>query len=108
MAYAAESGNARIMLGGDWMLGRSLSNFDEPDYLRLVELFRDADASFINLESTVRHPHEGAPTLQPATYMTTPPALLDDVKWFGVDIVSVGNNHVFDFGETGVTAMVGH
>lgn len=108
MIYAAEEGNAKIMLGGDWMLGRGLSNFSEPDYLRLVELFRAADASFINLESTVRHTSEGTPTLQPATYMTTPPALLDDVKWFGVDIVSIGNNHVFDFGESGVAATVAH
>jgi poly-gamma-glutamate synthesis protein (capsule biosynthesis protein) len=96
------------MLGGDVMLGRRLSTYSEPDYLALVELFRRADASFINLEACVRNRDEGTPTIQPATYMTTPPALLDDLKWFGVDIVSIGNNHVFDFGERGVEAMVAH
>lgn len=108
MIYDAETGSGRVVLGGDVMLGRRLSTYGESDYMALVELFRNADASFVNLEATVRHRHQGTPTLQPATYMTTPPALLDDLKWFGVDIVSVGNNHVFDFGETGVAATLEH
>jgi len=106
--YDAEMGNASIMLGGDVMLGRRLSTYREPQYLKLVDLFRQADASFINLEACVRRRDEGSPTIQPATFMTTPPALLDDLKWFGVDIVSIGNNHVYDFGEPGVTAAVAH
>lgn len=106
--YDAETKRTSIMLGGDVMLGRGLSTYGEPDYLALVDLFRKADTSFVNLEATVRHRAEGTPTIQPATYMTTAPALLDDLKWFGVDIVSVGNNHVFDFGETGVEATVRH
>jgi poly-gamma-glutamate synthesis protein (capsule biosynthesis protein) len=108
MIYAAEEKSTRIVLGGDVMLGRRLSTYNEPDYLRLVDLFRGADASFINLEACVRHPDEGTPTIQPATFMTTPPALLDDLKWFGVSLASIGNNHVYDFGEGGVAAMVRH
>ncbi len=108
MIYEGGKRAITLMLGGDFMLGRRLSNFREPAYLALVEKVRSADLAFANLETTVRHTHEGNPTISPGTYMTTTPHLLDDLKWFGVSMVSCANNHAFDYGEGGVAATCRH
>ncbi len=108
MIYEGGSGQITLMLGGDVMLGRSLSGFREPNYLSLVDKIRSADLAFANLETTVRARDEGNPTISPGTYMTTNPRLLDDLKWFGVKMVSCANNHAFDFGEGGVSATCRH
>src|SRR5438094_4803177 len=40
--------------------------------------------------------------------MTTDPKLLEDLKWFGINLVSCANNHAFDYGEGGVLANLRH
>jgi poly-gamma-glutamate capsule biosynthesis protein CapA/YwtB (metallophosphatase superfamily) len=108
MTYQAENGSMRVILAGDAMPSRGLTVFKEPDYLALVELLRGADIAFANLETTVRHRHEGAPNFTQGTPMTTAPALLEDLKWMGLGILSNANNHATDYGTGGVTAMLEH
>jgi poly-gamma-glutamate capsule biosynthesis protein CapA/YwtB (metallophosphatase superfamily) len=108
MAYEAAKGNFRIALAGDCMLTRRLSMFDEPQFLALRDLFRGCDAGFVNMESVVRRPDEGTPGVTRGTYMTTPPELLADLSWFGVNMVSTANNHAYDYGEAGLMATVRH
>ncbi len=108
MIYRAEKGNIRMMLAGDAMPARRLMPFDEPDFLALAELFRAADVGFANLETTVREPHEGTPIVTQGTPMSTPPALLDELKWFGIDMMSCANNHATDWGADGLAAMLAH
>ena len=64
--------------------------------------------SLVFLEGPVRHWHEGTPGITRGTFMTTPPDLIDDLKWLGVNLVSCANNHAFDYGEGGVMATVRH
>jgi poly-gamma-glutamate synthesis protein (capsule biosynthesis protein) len=40
--------------------------------------------------------------------MTTDPKLIEDLKWFGISLVSCANNHAFDYGEGGVLANIRH
>jgi poly-gamma-glutamate capsule biosynthesis protein CapA/YwtB (metallophosphatase superfamily) len=108
MTYQAESRNMRVVLAGDAMPSRALTVFREPDYLALVDLLRGADIAFANLETTVRHRHEGAPNFTQGTPMTTAPALLEDLKWMGFGILSNANNHATDYGTGGVLAMLEH
>ena len=54
MRYDSETGNFTAALAGDCMLTRRLSVYDEPQYLALADVFRKADASFVNLEGVVR------------------------------------------------------
>ncbi len=106
--YQAQQGNMRMGLVGDTMLSRALMPYTEPAYLALAEALRGTDFSFANLESTVRRPDEGLANFTQGTPMTTPPALLDDLRWIGVDIVSVANNHATDYGPTGLAASLQH
>jgi poly-gamma-glutamate synthesis protein (capsule biosynthesis protein) len=111
MLYDSEKGNFTIALTGDSMLTRRLSSFSEPAYLKLAELLRGADACFGNLESTVRHSDEGSPAISRmgrGTFMTTEPALVPEMKWLGLNLLSCANNHAFEYGEEGVLATMRH
>ncbi len=108
MSYQSTQAEFSIALAGDCMLTRRLSIFEEPDFLALRQVYKEADAGFVNLESVVRNPDEGAPGITRGTYMTTPPGLLDDLKWYGVNIVGTANNHAFDYGEQGLLATISH
>ena len=108
MPYQAESGDITMALVGDAMLARALQPHREPEWLALVELLQRSDLGFANLETTVRHAHEGWANFTQGTPMSTPPALIDELRWLGIDIVSVANNHVTDYGPSGVAACLGH
>jgi len=79
MTYASETGKFSIALGGDCMLTRPMTMFDEPAFLAFVKAYRDCDAGFANLESVVRRWDEGTPGITRGTYMTTPPELVGDI-----------------------------
>src|SRR6266542_3595469 len=108
MIYAAEIGNFTIALAGDTMLTRKLTPFNEEGFLALREILRGADAAFANLEGTVHTWDEGTPGITQGTFMTTEPKLLEDIKWFGINMVACANNHAFDYGEGGLLATIRH
>jgi poly-gamma-glutamate capsule biosynthesis protein CapA/YwtB (metallophosphatase superfamily) len=108
MVYQAETGNFTIALAGDTMLTRQLTPFKEERFIALRGILRDVDAAFANLEGTVHNWNEGTPGITQGTFMTTEPKLLDDLKWFGINMVSCANNHAFDYGEGGVLANLKH
>ena len=108
MSYEAAKGKFALALAGDCMLTRRLSIFNEERFLALAQIFREADAAFANLEGTVHTWEEGTPGITQGTFMTTDPKLLDDLKWFGINMVSCANNHAFDYGEGGVLANIRH
>lgn len=108
MSYQSQARRLRMALAGDVMPSRRLKPFSEPPYLQLLALLRGADIACANLETVVRHPEEGHPNFSLGTPMSTPPALLEDLKWMGFELVSIANNHATDYGAAGVQAMVAH
>lgn len=108
MIYDSEAGNISIALTGDTMLSRRLTPFTEAPYLAIKDILDGADAAFTNLEGTVRAPEDGTQDPTEGTPMTIPPALLEDLKWMGVNMVSTANNHVTDFGQDGLLASLAH
>lgn len=108
MIYDSESGDFNLVVTGDSMVSRKLTPFTEKNYLAIRDICRGADATFTNLESTVREPDEGIHDMSVGTMMTTPPHLLEDLKWLGVNMVSTANNHATDFGHEGLMATLKH
>lgn len=108
MTYESAKGDFDLALNGDFMLTQSISVYREPEYMALVEAMRAADATFVNLETTVREWDEGTPSITQGTPMTTLPALLGELKWMGINIVSCANNHAYDYGENGLLACLRH
>lgn len=106
-ATAQASGDRRgatftIALAGDAIITRRLSAYDEPEFVGLIELIRDADAAFTNLE-VLLHDYEPAPAHQSGgTWMRADPAMASELRWAGFDLVSLANNHTGDYGVEGM------
>src|SRR5688500_789311 len=89
----ASDGVFRMALTGDAIITRRLAPYREPEFLRLVELIRGADAAFTNLEMLF-HDYEPWPMHESGgTYMRAEPALVQELVWAGFDLVSMANNH---------------
>ncbi|MDX1645930.1 MAG: CapA family protein [Longimicrobiales bacterium] len=99
----AQEGEAiTFALTGDAIITRRLSVHDEPAFLEMVGLIREADAAFTNLE-VLFHDYEPFPAHQSGgTWMRADPALAHELAWAGFDMVSRANNHTGDYGVEGL------
>jgi poly-gamma-glutamate capsule biosynthesis protein CapA/YwtB (metallophosphatase superfamily) len=98
------AGSQSIALLGDVMMTRSVSVYDEPEYLEMRRILNEADVVFANFESAA-HPYLDDPHQQRnegGSYVTTEPKLLANLKWLGVDMVSSGSGHADDYGIKGL------
>ena len=95
-----------MALTGDSIINRKLSVYDEPEYLRMIELLRGADVAVTNLE-TILHDYEPWPMAESGgTWMRSDPAMADELAWAGIDMVARANNHTGDYGTLGLTWVV--
>ena len=77
--YDAESGNLTLVASGDTMITRKLSGvFKEPKFLSLVELFKNADVGYTNLEMLM-HDFEHSPGMAGGTFTGSDPANLEEL-----------------------------
>jgi len=91
-----------MALTGDSIITRKLSVYNEPEFLKMIELIRSADVAFTNLEMLF-HDYEPYPMHQSGgTYMRAEPALAKELSWAGFDLVSRANNHSADYGVLGM------
>src|ERR1700752_4361849 len=87
-----------LALTGDSIIMQRLQVFKEPEFTKLFDLIRGADAAFTNLE-TLFHDYEAPPAHESGgTWMRTDPPILKELVWAGFDLVSRANNHAGDFG----------
>ncbi|RJO67474.1 MAG: hypothetical protein C4523_09055 [Myxococcales bacterium] len=123
----AGKNSVRLLFGGDAMFGRRYLDpagearrgepyFDRPEALilasdpeagarRVVQhlkpYFDSADFASANLETTVTF-DPATPHRQKTYVYHTLPGSLAALKWLGLDYVSLGNNHVYDYLEKGL------
>jgi poly-gamma-glutamate capsule biosynthesis protein CapA/YwtB (metallophosphatase superfamily) len=102
--------NASIALLGDTLLTRRISVFREEPFLRLREILSSADAVFTNFDSNVHayldDPHQQRPSA--GSYLTTEPALLDELKWLNINLIACGSTHADDYGPKGIIDTIRH
>ncbi|HEY4658452.1 MAG TPA: CapA family protein, partial [Gemmatimonadaceae bacterium] len=90
-----------MALVGDALITRPLAPYREPEFLRMLDLLRGADAAFANLEMLF-HDYEPSPMYQSGgTWMRAEPALAKELAWAGIDVVGMANNHTGDYGPEG-------
>lgn len=100
------SDSITFALTGDAIITRALKPYKEPQYLKMIDLIRDADVAFTNLEMLF-HDYEGYPaTHSGGTWMRAEPELADELTWAGFDMVSLANNHTMDFGPEGLKTTI--
>ncbi len=98
-------GRMTFALTGDAIISQRLSPFNEPEYLRMIEVIRDADMAFTNLEVLFHDYEEAYPaTHSGGTWMAAEPFIAGELVWAGFDMVSRENNHTMDYGAGGLRA----
>ncbi|MGE0814659.1 MAG: CapA family protein [Vicinamibacterales bacterium] len=96
-----DRGPMTLALTGDSIIVQPLSPHAEPEFTRLMDLVRGADAAFTNLEMLF-HDYEPYPSTESGgTYMRGDPALAKEIVWAGFDLVGQANNHTGDYGVLG-------
>jgi len=97
-----------MALTGDSIITRKLSVYDEPEYLQMIELIRDADVAFTNLE-VLFHDYETYPmAVSGGTWMRADPSLAAELSWAGFDLLARANNHTGDYGVEGMRITSRH
>lgn len=90
---------------GELMVSRPFGMFEEEDFLSIKGALDAADVAYGHSEmnflaaDTLPYAARGDSV---ASYMNADPAILDDIRWLGIDIMSLANNHSFDFGCEGI------
>ena len=101
--YAADN-EITVAALGDCVVSRKISTGENPAFLELVELLRRADCTYGNCETTLYDPDEGFPAWKklPGPHHFCRPWGADELKWMGIDLVSLANDHMMDFAYRGL------
>ena len=90
-----------IMLGGEFLDFKERQNVDyEYPFRPIKSLFEEADIIFGNLECTLSR--EGIARRDKTMVLYAPPKSVSALKYLGFNAVSLGNNHINDYGPQGL------
>ncbi|NRA61706.1 MAG: CapA family protein [Psychrobium sp.] len=114
-------GRTLLSFGGDVMMGRRYSNpkfsnsviihkgTEQEDTKSIVRHIKPymllADYAAVNLETQIsdHKPQERAP--KSVTFFS-PPQTLNALEWAGIDYVTLGNNHIYDYLDEGLNSTI--
>lgn len=94
-----------IVAGGDVNFGREcgqeiLVNPSYDPFRHMAPLWRDADLTFVNLESQLSDQRGETQSPRNRLIFTGPPGGADVLARAGIDVVSTANNHAWDYGRS--------
>ena len=100
------SRKVQVILAGDIMLGRSVliksldkENNSNYPFLRVSDFLLDSDIVFANLESPVV---TNCPRFEHGYTFCTDPKMIEGLLSSGINVVSLANNHILNFGKEGL------
>ncbi len=110
---AAKPDNTFTVSGvGEIMATRPFSMQTEPEFTDIVKLLRESDLSYGHLEMNFGTDEEiqwtPRGTAGVASYMIADPQIAHDLKWAGLDCLSLAMNHSFDWGPQGIRSTMKH
>lgn len=91
-----------LTVTGDAIWNRSLANNKDQGLQSLFDIIRASDISFTNFEQVMAD--SGVPTKDNVSMAN--PSMVSDFTWAGLDLVSLANNHLMDFGLSGLETTV--
>jgi len=94
----------KVAVMGEVMMTRPISVFEEPDFLSMIKLFREADVAVTNVEGLFGG-FEGY-SVSTGTPMSGETWIAEEYKWAGFNLVSIANNHTMDYGVEGLIATL--
>lgn len=94
-----------LVLTGQCLIKREVHHDATAGFAAVKRLVRAGDEAFTNFEGTIKGSFGGAPTKE--EFFSAPsPGVLDSLKDVGFDLLSLCNNHAFDYGEGGVRSTL--
>lgn len=106
---AKNEGPITLIAVGDVMLGRSvnakmrkLNDFKYP-FLKTADFLKSADLTFANLESPF---FDDCPTTNTGMIFCADSRAIEGLVFAGIDVVNLANNHLRNYGETGMKKTV--
>jgi hypothetical protein len=100
-----------VALAGECMVSRPFAMHDDPPAMAVIDLLRSADLTYGHLEMNVADYSELTYAARGdwlGSFMMADPQIARDLKWAGIDIMSLAHNHSVDFGEPGIAATIRH
>ncbi|MFI0485428.1 CapA family protein [Actinomadura sp. 9N215] len=100
-----------ISLAGECMVMRPFSAHDDPGFTAVLDLLRGSDLTYAHLETNLGEYDEiGWPAKagEIGSYLLSDPRIAADLRWAGVDVMSLANNHSMDFGAPGMLSTIRH
>ena len=80
-------------------LGRKRECDDGNPFEHVIDIFRNADLRFMNLETVLTE--EKTPVAQKWIHIRTEPSAVHFLKALGIDVVNLAHNHIQDYGARG-------
>ena len=97
---------------GEAMVTRSFSMQTEPEFLGIRKLLQDSDLAYGHMEMNIVADDEMKWTprgpVGQAGYLYAPPQIAKDLKWLGLDAMSLAQNHSLDWGPEGLLGTIRH
>jgi poly-gamma-glutamate synthesis protein (capsule biosynthesis protein) len=91
-----------VILSGDALITRPFRESRDAGLLGLVELLRQADVRFTNLEMLINQ-YQGTPAVEAGgLHLSASPQVAEDLLWAGFNLFATANNHSLDFGTDGL------
>jgi poly-gamma-glutamate capsule biosynthesis protein CapA/YwtB (metallophosphatase superfamily) len=93
-----------IAVAGECMCTRPFSMHQEPEFLEMLKLLREADTTYCHMEMNIFEPGKGAYPAKAfaASALQADPIIAKELKWAGIDLVSCAYNHNTDWGIPGL------
>lgn len=91
-----------LSAAGDAIWLDKFSGIKDARLQALFEVMRASDISFINFEMVTAN--SGYPTIKEIA--RADPSIVNEFVWAGTDVVSTANNHMMDFGATGLATTM--
>ena len=98
-----------VVVAGEAMVSRPFSMHKEPEFLSIMKLLRESDVTYAHLEMNLGDFEElqwAAKGNWSGSYMIAEPRIAEDLKWAGVDIMSLAQNHSMDWGVPGMLSTI--
>ena len=94
-----------IMLGGEFLKFKNEQNIDyDYPFRNLKKVFEEADIVFGNLECPLSK--EGVIRADKGSILYAPPNSISALRYLNYSIISLGNNHINDYGEGGLIRTI--
>ncbi len=97
---------------GELMPVRPFSMQTEPEFLDVMKLLRESDLAYGHLEMNIGDDEDitwaARGSSGGAGYLVAPSEVAHDIKWAGIDCLSLAMNHSYDWGTDGLLSTIKH